>query len=260
MDTTAPQPEQTWDAQHYDKTFSYVSALGRDLLIMLAPAPGEVVLDLGCGTGELLAAIVAAGATGTGVDNDPAMVAAARERLPESHIVLGGVEQFQLTGTVDAVFSNAALHWMTDPEAVLQNVSSALVPGGRFVAEMGGRRNVAGIIGALREALADFGYEIARMPWYFPSAGEYATLLEAHGFRVAHMEHFPRLTPLLECQDGIADWIRMFGGNLTAAVPPDRLGAVLARANEVARPHLFIDGGWHADYWRLRFKAVKERQ
>jgi hypothetical protein len=138
-------------------------------------------------------------------------------------------------------------------------VYRALAPGGRFVAEMGGKGNVAAMLGALVRALDEAGVPRERLynPWYFPSIGEYATLLERVGFEVRQMHLFDRPTPLDDCPNGAADWIRMFGDDLLRAAPPDRRDRVVGRAAALARPALYRHGRWFADYRRLRFVAVK---
>jgi trans-aconitate methyltransferase len=247
-----------WDAASYDSRFSYVSAHGVELVDLLAPAPGEHVLDLGCGTGELLEEIAKRGAHVVGVDADAGMVAAARRRLPGVEILLADGHTFVLEELVDAVFSNAALHWMTRPDEVARRVRAALRPGGRFVAELGGQHNVAAIIEALRQALEEAGLSAGwSVPWYFPSVAKQATVLENAGFRIEWVEHFPRPTSLDDCPAGVADWLRMFGGTMLAHVPAEHADEVLGRASAIACPVLFRDGTWYADYWRLRFLARK---
>jgi SAM-dependent methyltransferase len=247
-----------WDVDRYQRQFGFVSAMAGDLLELLDPAPGETVLDLGCGTGELAAEIQRRGARVWALDRDPAMVAAARRRLGSDRVLLADAHDFSLPEPVDAVFSNAALHWMDRPAEVVARVRAALAPGGRFVAELGGAGNIAAILDALAQALAEAGLPVPACPWWFPTPAQCAALLEAGGFRVARMEHFPRPTPLAGGPDGLRDWMAMFGRSLTEGVPPDRLPRVLARMGELAAPRLGRDGGFEADYWRLRFLAVAE--
>ena len=245
-----------WDADRYQRQFGFVSALGGDLLELLDPRPGETVLDLGCGTGELAAAIQGRGARVWALDADPAMVAAARRRLGGDRVLLADAHTFRLPEPVDAVFSNAALHWMPRPAEVIARVRAAVAPGGRFVAELGGAGNIAAILEAFAAAMAEAGLPAPAAPWFFPTPGRYATLLEAGGFRVARMEHFARPTPLEGGEEAMAGWMGMFGRSLTAAVPADRLPGVLDRMTALAAPRLRRHGRWLADYWRLRFVAV----
>src|SRR4029450_6198093 len=173
---------------------------------------GETVLDLGCGTGELAAAIAATGARVLAIDSDPAMVAAARRRLGKDLVVLADGHAFTLAEPVDAVFSNAALHWMPRPAEVIGRVGAALRPGGRFVAGLGGAGNIEVILDALGTAMTEAGLPEPVCPWYFPSLGQYASLLEGGGFQVARMEHFPRPTPLAGGDNGGAAWGAVAGG------------------------------------------------
>jgi len=251
--------QNAWDSALYDSSLGIVTRLGAGVLDLLAPKPGLRVLDLGCGTGHLTAQIAAAGADARGIDAAETMIARARELYPHVRFDVARGEDFVLDAPVDAVFSNAALHWMSQPEAVATCVYRALAPGGRFVAEMGGKGNVAAIVDALTRALDEAGVprEGRYNPWYFPSVGEYATLLERVGFEVRHMDLFDRPTPLDDCPNGAADWIRMFGDDFLRAAPPDRRDRVVERATALARPALYRDGRWFADYRRLRFVAVK---
>lgn len=248
-----------WDSTLYDESFGIIARLGAGVVDLLDPRPEERIVDLGCGTGGLTAQIAAAGAEVVGIDASEAMIARARNLEPELRFEVARGEDFSVEPPVDAVFSSAALHWMSPPEDVAACVLRALVPGGRFVAEMGGKGNIETIIGALYQALDEEGTPREQVcnPWYFPSIGEYASLLERAGFEVALMHLFDRPTPLDDCPDGIADWIRMFGGDFLAPVPPCRRAPVQDRVNELTRPTLYRDGRWVADYRRLRFKAVK---
>ena len=239
-----------WDPERYESRFSFVWNHGADLVDLLDPKPGETVLDLGCGTGQLTRQIAERGADAVGLDSAPAMVAQARMNYPALRFLLADGTDFSLDERVDAVFSNAALHWMTKPEAVVACVRRALKPGGRFVAEFGGQSNVATIVAAIRAEVPD-----AVNPWYYPSLGEYATRLESHGFRVTQAFHFDRPTPL-EGDRGMHDWMDMFGGAmLTGLKTGERSGAV-DRIVERLRPLLVRDGVWRADYVRLRVRAI----
>ena len=250
----------TWDAGLYDRSFGFVSAFATDMIDLLAPEPGERIVDLGCGTGKLTADIAARGADVIGTDGDPAMVERARALHPDLSFEHADGRDFAIEGHADAVFSNAALHWMKEePARVIACVARALRPGGRFVAEMGAHRNIRIITDALYRALAEEGVasESVDFPWYFPRTSHYVGLLEDGGFEVSQLRHFARPTPLDDCPNGLADWIAMFGRNFTDAAPPGRAEAVIERTVALTRDRLCPDGRWVTDYTRLRFVAVK---
>lgn len=241
-----------WDTRTYDRDFAFVSAYGTELLDWLDAQPGETVLDLGCGTGAIAAKIAETGAIVIGIDSDPAMIEAARQRLPNVDLRVADAHDFTVDHLVDAVFSNAALHWMPSSVEVLGCVSDALRAGGRFVAEMGATGNVATITAAVDEACREAGLPDRRWPWVFPSPAQYAAMLEDSGFEIRELDFRDRPTRLTG-EDGLVGWLQMFGGSELRDVPKQ----VLARATEIARPQLWREGAWWADYRRLRFRAVK---
>ncbi len=244
------------DPKRYQAKHQYVTAAGADLVEVLDPQAGERVLDLGCGTGQLSAQIAAAGAAVVGIDLSAEMIEAAREQFPSLSFAVGDVREFSFAESFDAVFSNATLHWVKPPETALACIAACLGPGGRFVAELGGERNIATISQSLIDQLAARGF-YPQLPWYFPSLGEYARLVEQAGLRVAHASHFSRPTPLAG-ESGLRDWMEMFAETLTEDVPPLMRTELWDAVEEAVRPALYGDGGWYADYWRLRVVAYKE--
>jgi trans-aconitate methyltransferase len=168
-----PNPEtKSWDVERYQQRHSYVFQYGGAVVDLLDPQPGERILDLGCGAGQLTALLVEKGCTVIGIDRSPEMIAEARRNFPTLDVRLGDATRFELDSTVDAVFSNATLHWVKDASAAIACIWKALKPGGRFVAEFGGHRNVQSIIDAVRELLGP-----VETPWFYPTIGEYAALL-----------------------------------------------------------------------------------
>lgn len=258
METTHRANE--WNAGHYDEHIGYVSRMGRGVIELLKPQAGERILDLGCGTGELAYEIRRSGADVLGMDASPSMVARAQMKYPELSFVQGDGEDFQLAEDewAHAVFSNAALHWMKRPEQAAASIYRALQPGGRLVAEFGGKRNVEQLYRAIKKAIAPLGIDAAaRNPWYFPSIGEYGSLLEAAGFQVTFMEWFERPTPLDHGEQGLAHWLDAFAGMFFAGLTAEQKKEAYRSCEEQLRPVLWDGSQWVADYCRLRVIAVK---
>jgi len=245
---------QTWDPERYARNARFVAELGQPVVELLAPRPGERILDLGCGDGALTEQLVGMGCHVIGVDASAAQTAAARGRGLDVRVV--DAEHLDFHTAFDAVFSNAALHWMKRADAVIAGVWEALVPGGRFVAECGGAGCVAAIAGALRAGLARRGIDGSALdPWYFPTVADYQARLEACGFAVEYIALIPRPTPL---PGDIVAWLETFAESFTAPLPVDQRGEFLAEVRDALRPQLYdVNTGWTADYVRLRFKAHK---
>jgi len=254
--TDRPASTDAWNPSLYDDDHAFVHEYGADLLDLLAPGAGDRVLDLGCGTGHLTAEIGAAGASVVGVDRSGEMVRRARQTYPDLAVVRADARALPFDGRFDAVFSNAALHWVREQDAALDAVADVLVPGGRFVAELGGAGNVASIERALTDALEARGHETVS-PWFFPSVAEYATLLDAHGFEPRYVRLFDRPTELDGGADGLRNWLTMFGGALLDDLSDAERTAVVERVEDRLRDDQFRDGRWVADYRRLRFVAFR---
>src|SRR5262245_49565755 len=251
-----PSPPATppWNADLYDKSHSFVWKFGAALLQLLEPKPGERILDLGCGTGALTAQIAAAGAEVVGIDSSSEMIDQARRSFPQLQSSLADSRTFALDEKFDAVFSNAVLHWVKEPEQALARIRAALKSGGRFVAEFGGRGNTLKLADGLRRQAVAFGVTGYETPWYYPGIAEYSAILERHGFEVTFATLFDRPTAL-EGEDGLRKWFEMFGGSLLERLSPDDRQACLAALETELRPTLYRDGTWFADYRRLRIVA-----
>jgi trans-aconitate methyltransferase len=247
---------QTWNTALYDNQHAFVWKYGAALIELLAPQPEERILDLGCGTGHLTAQIAAAGAQVLGIDASPEMVAEARRNHPPLRFETADARSFEFGSDFDAVFSNAVLHWVQPPEQAVRKIAAALRPGGRFVAEFGGKGNTQTIIGALLAEGARRGIAELVNPWYFPGIPVYAALLESHGFEVTFATLFDRWT-VLEGETGLRNWYEMFAGRLLDRFPSAERESVLATLEQQLRPALYCDGQWRADYRRLRIVATK---
>lgn len=243
-----------WDAARYQDHHSFVWRYGANLLDLLSPQPGERILDVGCGTGQLTHDIAQSGAHVVGLDNSPEMLADARKNFPELEFVLADASRFDVPEPFDAVFSNAALHWVKDADGAAESIARALRPGGRFVAECGGKGCIASVQAALRAVLGPMADD--QSPWYFRSVGEYAPILERHGLEVGNASLFDRPTPL-EGEDGLKNWLRMFGQTYLRPLSSDRAEDVVRQLVTHLRPTLYRDGVWTVDYRRLRVVAVR---
>ena len=247
-----------WSAQGYAQNARFVADLGGAVLGLLAPKPGEHILDLGCGDGALTEKLVAAGAKIVGIDASADMIRAARARGLDARVIDG--QRLDFEPQFDAVFTNAALHWMPDGGAVIAGVFRALKPGGRFVGEFGGHGNVASIVTALNAVLTARGLDPSRLRRWYPTAGRYAAMLAQGGFQVKQATLIPRPTHL---PTGIAGWLATFVDPFLddpafAAGPAIDRAALKAEVAALLAPALQTDTGeWIADYVRLRFEAYK---
>lgn len=253
---SASQPAVNWNADLYDASHSFVWKFGASLVELLAPQPGERILDLGCGTGHLTARIAATGAEVVGFDSSQEMIDQARRAHPAIRFEIGDARTFSFGEGFDAVFSNAVLHWVQQPELVVGRVRAALRPGGRFVAEFGGRGNTRQMVAALLKQAAAFGVEDYAIPWYYPGIAEYSSILEQHGLEVTYATLFDRPTPL-DGHDGMKKWFEMFCGSLLDRLDREQRALCLKALDDDLRPALFRDGQWLADYRRLRVVAQR---
>ncbi len=241
----------SWDTELYEARHNFVWKMGEGVVELLAPRAGERILDLGCGPGQLTQKISESGAEVVGVDSSPSMIGQARQNFPKLRFILQDAASMTFENEFDAVFSNAALHWMLDPVAVVSAVSKALKPGGRFVAEMGGKGNIQTIVSAIHEVVKKY-HPLPPSRQYYPSVSEYTSILESHGLEVRTAQLFDRPTPL-EGDAGMENWLKQFKLYYFEGLPPTALQEVIS----LLRPKLHKPSGWLADYRRLRFIAVK---
>jgi len=246
---------QTWDPKTYSQNGAFVHGLAGGVLEWLAAKPGENILDLGCGDGQLTERVALSGANVVGVDASPEMVRASRERGIEAIEASAETLPFD-SDAFDAVFSNAAPHWVRDHDAMMSQVHRVLKPGGRFVAEMGGHGNIAAIHVALIAVLERHGFgEREEGVNYYPTPESYGRRLTGHGFEVKQMALIPRPTPLAE--GGMSGWLRTFRRGVLDGLPETLREVVVEETSKLLASALRDEeGNWTADYVRLRFIAT----
>ena len=252
-----------WNAELYDDKHSFVWKMAAGLLDLLDAKPGERILDLGCGTGPMAGEIAKKGATVVGVDRSPEMVEHARRNYPELQFEVMDAREIVFAEPFDAVFSNATLHWIKEPERAVAGIAKALKPGGRFVAEFGGKRNVQELMLAAARAWKKLGLPGAPEPWYYPGIAEYSGILEQYGLEVTYANLFERPTPLEDGENGMRNWLKMFGSAFVGELPEERKEAALRAIEEECGGALLRNGQWVMDYRRLRVvgrKAVESSE
>lgn len=246
---------QRWNPEEYHKSANFVPLLGRPVIELLAPSPGERILDLGCGDGTLSAELAGMGAIVVAVDACPEMVASARAKGLDARAADGERLDFPEGESFDAVMSNAALHWMSDHHAVVRGVWNVLKPGGRFAAECGGTGCVRIIREGMKIALGKRGIDYkSRNPWKYPDADTLSNILETQGFKVDCIIRIDRPTPL---PDGLRGWLKIFADRHTEGFSAKEREAFFDDVEDYCRSSLYKDGVWIADYVRLRFLASK---
>lgn len=244
-----------WNPSGYARHAGFVAELGAPLLELLAPQPGEDILDIGCGDGVLTARIAARGCRVLGIDASPEQVAASRALGVDARVLDAGQLEHETpwSARFDGVFSNAALHWMPEQAAVARGMSHVLRAGGRCAVELGGAGNVARVRAGLFAALERHGVDPQpRDPWTYPDRDTMATHLEAAGFVIDMLESFPRPTVL---PGDISDWFATFAGAFLDDLPTQLRQAVIADARELLAAELCSAGTWTLDYVRLRFRC-----
>ena len=248
-----------WNAAEYDAKHAFVYEKAKGLVALLAPKAGERILDLGCGTGALTAQIAESGAEIIGVDRSEEMISQARKKFPALQFEVLDARELRLNAEFDAVFSNAVLHWIPEAEQVIAGIAQALKPGGRFVAEFGGKGNIRILVEGFRRAFSTLGMKEPDgvSPWFYPGVAEYASLLERHGLEVREASLFDRPTKLEEGERGLENWIRVFRQTFLEKMGEEKAQRWIREVERQCRSELFKNGSWELDYRRLRVAAWK---
>jgi len=249
------EPNSEWNAELYEEKHSFVWKMAAGLVDLLEIKAGERILDIGCGTGHLTSQIATLGAKVVGVDRSAEMIEQARKQYPALQFEVMDAREIAFAEPFDAVFSNATMHWISEPERVIAGIAKVLRPRGRFVVEFGGKGNIAALMDAVERAWRKLGKGAVPRPWYYPSVAEYAGLLEKHELEVTYAMLFDRPTALEDGAQGLRNWLEMFGGVFLESVKPEEREGVISAVEREARVALFHDDHWVMDYRRLRVVA-----
>lgn len=253
------QQKLIWNAGMYTGKYAFVYEYGNSLIELLKPQKGERILDVGCGTGQLTAKIGELCKEAVGIDASAEMIEKAKLLFPDTVFEVADAANFKFNVPFDAVFSNAALHWVKDYKGAIRCMHNCLKQGGRLVLEMGGKGNVKHITDTLREVLTINGYteNASFEQWFFPSISNYTTALEEAGFEVSLAHLYDRPTLLADEKTGILDWLTMFGETYFENIPKEKALEIKEEVQSFLKPVLFKEGNWYADYRRLRIVAYK---
>ena len=247
----------TWNAIDYEEKFSFVHCYGENVLELVEKGNGGLAVDLGCGTGPLTPELKEKGYRVLGIDESAQMVEAARAAHPEITFMQGNALTFSLEERADVIFSNAVFHWIDRDcqKDLAGNLASQLKPGGMLVTEFGGKGCAQAVHSTLEKCFSERGLKYPRV-FYFPTIGEYASVLEKAGFRVVFASLFDRPTPQ-NTQDGLTDWIRMFIKKPFEGMDETSKAEILKETEDRLRSRLYVDGRWYIDYVRIRVKAIR---
>lgn len=247
-----------WNPKLYKNNHSFVYNYGHDLLELLNPQNGEIILDLGCGTGELTFEIYKKTPFVTGIDSSEKMLSEAKKNYPDIEFLNINALEMNYLNKFDKVFSNAVFHWIFEQEKFLKNIYNSLKSGGKLIFEMGGKNNASTILTNIQKSLIEKGFpkNAEKQFTFFPSLGEYSTLLEKAGFTVRYALYFDRDT-ILNGEDGLKNFINMFYDPYFVGINDELKSEIIQEVETNTKPILFRDGIWYADYKRLRIIAEK---
>ena len=266
--TSAPTKAK-WNAAAYAANSVVQQSWARELIAKLKLRGDERILDVGCGDGKVTAEIARALPHGSvvGTDASAEMIAFAREMFPpkknpnlEFHVM--DAREIQFAHQLDLVFSNAALHWVDDHEAILRGASAALKSGGRLIVSCGGKGNAHDVFLALRPEMrlkrwCQY-FRKMPMPYFFYAPGDYEKWLPKFGFKINQLKLAPK-DAVYPGADGFATWLRTTLIPYVQRVPENLREEFISAVTQryVAKHPPDKSGQVHVRMVRLEIDAVK---
>jgi trans-aconitate methyltransferase len=285
-----------WNPADYAANSVVQQTWARELIARLNLCGDEHILDVGCGDGKVTAEIAHAVPRGSaiGVDASLQMISFAKKTFPAkkfpnlkfqvmdarkiglvgrvtpcaplgSRTSTGGQRTARPTfavGQFDLIFSNAALHWVDDHQAILRGMALVLKPGGRLVVSCGGKGNAQDVFVALRPEMRLKRWRgfFRRMPtpYFFYSPADYERWLPKFGFKIHKLKLAPKDAAYAGV-DGFAAWLRTTWLPYVQRVPEDQREEFIAAVTEryVAKHPPDVEGNVHVRMVRLEIDAVK---
>lgn len=268
MPATTTKPAK-WNAADYAANSVVQQTWARELIAKLKLRGDEHILDVGCGDGKVTAEIAQALPQGsvTGLDASPQMIEFAKQTFPAAQFSnlrfrVMDARKIKFDRRCDLVFSNAALHWVDDHQAILRGVASVLKPGGRLTVSCGGKGNAHDVFLALRPEMrlkrwSEF-FRRMPMPYFFYAPGDYEKWLPKSGFEIKHLQLAAK-DATYDGAAGFATWLRTtwipYVQRVPEALREEFIAAVTARY--LAKHPPDKSGQVHVRMVRLELDAVK---
>jgi trans-aconitate methyltransferase len=275
--TSSPTTKTKWNAADYAANSAVQQAWACELIAKLKLRGDEHILDVGCGDGKVTAEIARAVPRGsvTGVDASRQMIAFAKKTFPAKkhpNLAFRVMDARRLQSVVgrvtpcappfDVVFSNAALHWVDDHQAILRGAAAVLKPGGRLIVSCGGKGNAQAVFVALRPVmrLVNWWKFFRKMPkpYFFYAPEDYEKWLPRFGFKIGRIKLAPKDATYAGA-NGLAAWLRTTWLPYTQRVPEDLREEFITTVAEryVAKHPVDESGKVHVRMVRLEIDAVK---
>jgi len=245
-----------WNAELYQGKHGYVAEYGKELLEYVADDKTQVILDLGCGTGELTNELAQKASVVIGIDGSESMIRKAGEMYPEIEFHVMDACSLKWQDYFDVVFSNAVFHWIQNQPSLLKGIYHALKPDGKLICEFGANGNIAKIQKSFHDVTKKYGYDYAN-PFYFPTTHEYKQLLEQVGFNIELIVDYDRPTVLKDGEFGLRNWLKQFFARDLSNFTTNRQVDIFETIEKSLYSDLWNGKQWIADYRRIRVIASK---